>query len=85
MYKITVGVLGMACNMCESHVNDAVRKAFDVKSVKSDHKAKRTVIIAENAIAESDIRSAIASTGYEFASYQCEPSEKKGFFAKLFG
>ena len=59
MYKITVGVDGMACNMCESHVNDAVRKAFAVKSVKSDHKAKRTVIISETPIAEEAIRSAL--------------------------
>ena len=27
MYKITVDVDGMACGMCEAHVNDAVRKA----------------------------------------------------------
>jgi copper chaperone CopZ len=85
MYKITVGILGMSCNMCESHVNDAVRRAFDVKSVKSSHRAGRTVIIAERAIPEREIRSAIAATGYEFASWQCEPYEKQGLFAKLFG
>lgn len=28
MLKITLGVDGMMCGMCESHVNDAVRKAF---------------------------------------------------------
>lgn len=30
MKKITLNV-GMKCGMCESHVNDAVRKAADVK------------------------------------------------------
>lgn len=35
MKKTTVGVEGMMCEMCESHVNDAVRAAFDVKKVKS--------------------------------------------------
>ena len=35
MYQITVGVEGMACEMCEAHVNEAVRKAFDVKKVTS--------------------------------------------------
>ena len=30
MLKITLGVDGMMCGMCESHVNDAVRKAFTV-------------------------------------------------------
>ena len=31
MLKITVQVDGMMCGMCESHVNDAVRKTFQVK------------------------------------------------------
>ena len=37
MLKITLGVDGMMCGMCESHVNDAVRKAFPVKKVTSSH------------------------------------------------
>ena len=31
MWKYTIQVDGMMCGMCESHVNDAVRKAFPVK------------------------------------------------------
>ncbi len=31
MIKYTLVVEGMQCSMCESHVNDAVRKAFPVK------------------------------------------------------
>ena len=85
MYRITVGVDGMACNMCESHVNDAVRKAFSIKSVKSDHKAKRTVIISETPIDEEAIRSAIGATGYTVTSCSSAPYEKKGLFARLFG
>lgn len=33
MIKTTVKVDGMMCGMCESHVNDAVRKAFQVKKL----------------------------------------------------
>ena len=33
MIKTTVGIDGMMCGMCESHVNDAIRKSFDVKKV----------------------------------------------------
>ena len=33
MVKITLEVEGMACGMCEAHVNDAIRKAFPVKKV----------------------------------------------------
>ena len=27
MYQITLGIDGMMCGMCESHINDAVRNA----------------------------------------------------------
>ena len=35
MYKVTLKVEGMVCGMCESHINDAVRRAFPVKKVAS--------------------------------------------------
>ena len=45
MQEITVGVDGMMCGMCESHVNDAVRAAFPtVKKVSSSHGATRPAI-----------------------------------------
>ena len=37
MIKTTVKVDGMMCGMCESHVNDAVRKVFQVDKVTSSH------------------------------------------------
>ena len=46
MLKITLGVDGMMCGMCESHVNDAVRKAFPVKKVTSSHGKGQTVILS---------------------------------------
>ena len=47
MWKYTVQVNGMMCGMCESHVNDAVRKAFPVKKVSSSRSKKETTVIAE--------------------------------------
>ena len=41
MWKYTVQVNGMMCGMCESHVNDAVRKAFRWKKVNSSRSQKR--------------------------------------------
>ena len=32
MVKTTVEVTGMACGMCEAHVNDAIRDAFSIKN-----------------------------------------------------
>lgn len=47
MWKYTIQVDGMMCGMCESHVNDAVRKAFPVKKVTSSRSKKETVVITE--------------------------------------
>ena len=38
MTKTVLKIDGMMCGMCESHVNDAIRKAFPVKKVTSSHK-----------------------------------------------
>ena len=35
MIQTTVKVSGMACSMCEAHINDAVRRVFSVKKIKS--------------------------------------------------
>lgn len=52
MVKITLDVEGMACSMCEGHVNDTVRRAFPVKKVMSSHTKGRTEILAEAPIDE---------------------------------
>lgn len=85
MFKITLGVEGMACSMCEAHINDTVRKEFRVKKVTSSHTKKQTVIIAEEDIAEQKLKDAIAKTGYEVVSVSSEPYEKKGLFSALRG
>ena len=80
MLKITVQVDGMMCGMCESHVNDAVRKTFHVKKVTSSHSKGQTVILTENDIDEGTLRSAIGATGYEVKAVSKEHYEKKGLF-----
>ena len=35
MYKTTAKIDGMACGMCEAHVNETVRKAFAVEKIES--------------------------------------------------
>lgn len=80
MYQITLGIDGMMCGMCESHINDAVRNAFPVKKVSSSHSRGQTVILSETAIPEAELRPVIAKTGYELTSYACAPYEKKGLF-----
>ena len=79
MVKITLEIEGMACGMCESHINDAVRKAFAVKKVSSSHTKGRTEILAESALEEEKLKAAIEATGYTVRSIRTEAYEKKGF------
>lgn len=83
MRKITLKIDGMMCAMCESHVNEAVRRAVPVKKVTSSHAKGETVILSETDIDEKTLRAAIDKTGYKVLSYKSEPYEKKGLFGFL--
>ena len=79
MVKIILEVDGMACGMCETHVNDAVRRVFPVKKVTSSHAKGRTEILAEQPLDEEQLKAAVSSAGYTVKAVQTEPYEKKGF------
>lgn len=53
MAKITAGIDGMACGMCEAHINEAVGNAFQVK--------KYQIRIQRNR--QSSLRSRISRNG----------------------
>lgn len=55
MKQIILQVDGMMCGMCESHVNDAIRRAFPVKKVSSSHTKGKTVILTEEDLSEEEI------------------------------
>lgn len=76
MWKYTVEVRGMMCAMCESHVNDAVRRALRVKSVRSSRAKNETVVLAEQALDEAALRDAIAATGYEVGGVTRQQAQK---------
>ena len=79
MIKTTIEVRGMACGMCEAHINDAVRKVTGDAKVSSSHSKNRTEIISEQPIDEAAVRKAITDTGYDVGSITSEPYEKKKF------
>lgn len=81
MFQYTIGVEGMACGMCEAHINQAVRNAFQVKKVTSSHTRRQTVILTEQEIQEQDLKSVVAGAGYEAVSISREPYGKKRLFS----
>lgn len=81
MVRIILGIEGMACGMCEAHINEAVRNAFRVKKVTSSHTKKQAVIIAERDIPEQELKDVVAKAGYDVVSADSEPYEKKGLLS----
>ena len=80
MVKTVLRINGMACSMCESHINDVIRREFDIKKVKSSHKSGTAEIISENPLDKDKLENAIKETGYDVVAYSSEPYEKKSLF-----
>ena len=70
MLRITCKIDGMMCGMCESHINDAIRKNFDIKKVSSSHAKGETIISSEKDIDDAKLKSVIDETGYELKSVE---------------
>ncbi|MBP5161457.1 MAG: cation transporter [Spirochaetales bacterium] len=73
MIKIRVGIDGMACGMCEAHICDVIRKTVPAaRKVKASRRRKEATFVTDDAVNESDLKSAINATGYTFISMSVE-------------
>ena len=81
MIKTTLKIEGMQCGMCESHMNDAIRKNFEVKKVTSSHSKNETVILSEEELNEDAIKAVVGETGYDLKGINKEEYKKKGLFS----
>ena len=70
--KTTLTVDGMMCSMCESHIQEAVRKNFDVKKVKASHQKGTIIIISKHRLDEEKLKNVIRETGYTLQNIQFE-------------
>ena len=73
MIQTTVKISGMACSMCEAHINDTIRRAFSVEKVSSSHTKGETVILSREPFDEAALRSVIAATGYTVGKIRAVP------------
>ncbi len=83
MTQITLTIDGMACSMCESHICDAIRRAFPVKKVTASHRAGQAVVLTEGPIDLTALREAVDKTGYRVTGVTTQPYERKGLFSFL--
>lgn len=84
MKKTVLHINGMMCGMCESHINDVIRREFKIKKVTSLHSKGITEILSEEPLNEEQLRNAIKQTGYTLTEIEiADAPEKKGFFAAM--
>ena len=68
-YLTTARVEGMMCQMCETHVSEAVRRAFpDARKIKSSRKKSEVSFVTDTEINKELLEKAIKDTGYDFIS-----------------
>ena len=77
MTEVILKIDGMACSMCESHINDCIRSNFRIKKVSSSHIRGETVILTDNDLDEEKLRKVIGETGYTLMSIAKRPAETK--------
>ena len=79
MVKTVLKIDGMMCGMCESHINDVVRKTANIQKVSSSHTRGETVILSEQPLDIEALRKAIAETGYTSRAHRKSPARKRAF------
>ena len=77
MVQTTLKVNGMMCGMCESHINDVVRKTAQVEKVTSSHTKGETVIVSAQPLDIEALKAAIAATGYTVTGAEESPTRKR--------
>lgn len=87
MIKTKVKVGGMMCGMCESHVQEAIRKTLPESSkVKADRKKDMVEFLTEAPVEEDAVKKAIESIGYDYGGMESEEAgNNSSFFNRLLG
>ena len=83
MTKTELKIDGMMCDMCEAHVNDAIRRALPVKKVRADHKKGTAEILSAEPLDQERLFAAVEETGYRVLGVTQSPYEPGGL-SRLF-
>lgn len=83
MIETTVKIRGMVCGMCESHINDVLRRSFPVKKVSASRSREQAVLLSQEPLDPEALRCCILQTGYEPGEISTRPVEKRGLLDKL--
>lgn len=79
MIKTIVNIEGMNCNMCEEHMNQAIKQAFGVKKVASSHQKNKTIILSIDPIDRDQLEAVVTEAGFVFCGVSSEAQKKTLF------
>ena len=77
MTSYVAHIEGMACPMCEAHVQEAIRKALPgAKKVAASHKNATATFETEEPVDQAALSAAVNATGYTFVSLDTAQPKK---------
>ena len=79
MNKYILGIDGMACGMCEVHVEEAISKNVFAKKVRASRFKKQVVVFTPLALDELDFKNILDPTGYRVNSFEKRPAVRKWY------
>ncbi|MGM9959992.1 MAG: heavy-metal-associated domain-containing protein [Allobaculum sp.] len=82
MIETTLKIEGMMCGMCESHINETIRKDFPIAKVKSSHRKKQIVILSEQELDPERLQEVIDQTGYYLEGISSKTYVPSGLFSR---
>lgn len=82
MIETTLKIEGMMCGMCESHINETIRKNFPIAKVKSSHRKKQIVILSEQELDPERLQEVIDQTGYYLEGISSKTYVPSGLFSR---
>lgn len=82
LFKTTMKIEGIACSMCEAHINDLIRKHCNINKIKSSASKGETVVVSDEGLDITLLEKEIANIGYKLVAADSVPYEKKRFFGK---
>lgn len=79
MYVTTIGIDGMMCGQCESHVSELLRQIEGALLVSASHFKNQAEVLSPAPISKEEVEKALDGSGYRVLSYQSEEEAKEPF------
>lgn len=81
MILVQMKIDGMHCPMCETHVNDLLRRVQGVKKVRSNHRKGTAEAVVSDETDPSLLAQSLESQGYRVESISTSPYVKRGLLS----